>query len=166
VLLIIATILGCLDERPPAPSHTDLPNGDEILVIVIAASWCHGIEEPGFREALASLQRELPREAERQGLEVDFVGVALDWNTDDGVRLLRTLARFDEMVVGRNWVNMAMIEYVWREQKGSPAVPQIVLVRRHVTSGLSVITVGPDQLLGRFLGAKEIETWSKQSSHF
>lgn len=142
-----------------------LPSGDEVVVVLIAASWCHGVTVPGFREAILSLQQALPLEAERKGLAFAFVGVSIDWSLDEGRRFLGSYGPFDETIIGRNWANTAAVEYIWRDNPGQPSVPQIVVIRRRVTAATETMSFGPDVVLGRFLGAKEIMDWAGRRTH-
>jgi hypothetical protein len=143
-----------------------LPRGDQVVVLFVASSSSRADAAPGLREAVRSLHRQLQVEAERHGLALEFVGVSLDWDVEEGIRFLRRYGPFDQVVVGGNWVNLAAIEYIWRDQPGSPTVPQIVLIRRHVDQRPATIDVSPDQVLGRFVGAEQIMEWAQRPQHF
>ena len=79
---------------------------------------------------------------------------------------LNAFGRFDEVVVGDNWMNLAAVTYIWRDHAGAPTIPQIVVLRRNVDRQPTGIDVGPDQVLGRFLGTEQIIEWAGRSVHF
>jgi hypothetical protein len=143
-----------------------LPAGEQVEAVLIAASWCHGITVPGFHEAIVSLQRNLPKEAARDGLSFSFVGVALDWKPEDGYRFLSRYDPFDEIVVGGNWGNTDAVRFIWRDYPGNPSVPQLVVLRRLVIQDSTTMKFGADRLVGRFLGAQEIIQWAAERVHF
>jgi hypothetical protein len=149
---------------PPAhavPSASSLKTGDEMLVIFIGGSFCGGSAQPGLREAVATVNREMAATARAAGRRFVSVGVAMDWSVEDGVRFLHEFGKFDELVVGRNWLNSAVVRYVWRDVPGSATLPQIVVVMRHVTVAPTTIAVGDERLLVRKLGADEIIDWAR-----
>lgn len=164
--LMLAVTVGCSAANGRPGRVHGLPRGDQVVVFFVASASSRGSTASGLREAVLSLHQKLRAEAERQGLALEVVGVSVDWDVDDGIRFLRRYGPFDEMVVGGNWVNLAAIEYIWRDQPGTPTIPQIVVVRRRVDPGPSTIGVGPDQVLGRFVGVEQIVEWAGRSTHF
>jgi hypothetical protein len=163
--LVLAAGVGCSVTSGKRNDAHGIPHGDQVVVFFVAAAFSRGSSAPGLREAIRSLHQKLQAEAERQGLALEFVGVSLDWIVEDGIRFLRAYGPFDEMVVGGNWLNLAAIEYVWRDSPGVPTIPQIVLVRRRIDPGPSTIGVGPDHVVGRFVGVEQIIEWAGRSTH-
>jgi hypothetical protein len=152
-------------ERPRNASPTRIANlktGDEILLVFIGGSFCNGTKQPGLKEAVAQLNSDLRERVRAQGKTFVSVGVAMDWSVAEGVDFLLSFGQFDELVVGRNWLNSAVVRYVWRDTPGSAALPQLVVVTRHVNVGGSIIDVGSERLLTRKLGADEIIAWARQ----
>ena len=99
-----------------------------------------------------------------EGLRSSFIGVALAGNTEGSRRFITEFGPFDEIVVGRGWLNSAVVTYVWRDPDGSAGVPQLILVRRTVTVNERGINVSPDSLLFRLTGARAITSWAQSGA--
>ena len=91
------------------------------------------------------------------------VGVSLDWAVDEGVERLRNYYVFDEVIVGRNWLNTAAVSYMWRDYPGDRSIPQVVLLANWV------VPIGPTELhngtpveLARIVGASDLKNWIKR----
>lgn len=136
-----------------------LRTGDEIIVVFIGASFCGGTKRPGLKETVREMNRLLTERAHAVGYGSVTIGVALDWSIEEGLSFLREFGPFDEIAVGRNWLNVDAIRYIWKDLPGSPTLPQVVVVHRHVDVGAVAVDVGVERLLVRKLGADRIEQW-------
>lgn len=142
---------------PKGPQETlsgdQLPqDGIEEVAVLIGASWCSASKVPGFASSIRGVMATLHKEARTRGHAFSTVGVSLDWGPKQGMRWLDTMGAFDELIVGRNWGNDAAIQYVWRDPHARPAVPQLVLLRRHVLRVHGRIEFGSDSVLERIVG--------------
>jgi hypothetical protein len=171
LILMALAILGSVWHHLREPRIAAVPraaggikSGDEIVAVFIGGSFCGGSRMPGLREAVERANRDLRARALVEGTRFASVGVALDWSVSDGAKFLAEFGPFDELVIGRNWLNTAVIKYVWRDIPGQAAVPQMVVVRRHVDSDASGIVVSNERLLTRKLGADEIIEWAHTRS--
>jgi len=149
-----------------APLRRNLRTTDEIIAVFIGGSFCGATSMPGLREAVETLNRELASRAVAQGKTFVSVGVALDWSIQEGSSFLRDFGSFNEIVVGRNWLNSAVIQYIWRGIPGNASLPQMVLLERHVNVREASITVGEERLLARKVGVTEIVEWAAQRGAF
>jgi hypothetical protein len=70
---------------------------------------------------------------------------------------LRNFGTFDEVSVGRNWLNTAIVLYIWDRSADSAGMPQLVLVEHHVRSTTKQIAVGRDSIIRRWYGARAID---------
>lgn len=158
---------GRSDSLPPIPlskldrtGSRQLNTGTELLVVFVGSLNCGATRAPGLTEAMTTLRARIAREAALEGKEVVHVGVATDWSIQDGLRFLTHFGPFDEVVIGRNWLNSGAIRYIWHDFRGTPALPQILVLERPVQVDSTVISVGSERLLARKVGSIEIVAWA------
>jgi hypothetical protein len=145
------------------PSYEN-PRGREIVAVLVSSSKCIGNTVPGFLTAVDTMNRALAAQARRSGRQFVAVGVATDWDTDSGYAYLKSLTRFDEVIVGRNWFNLGASRYVWGDSAARPIEPQVILLERTITMGDSGVAIGPTRVLARYQGADKIIEWVKRGT--
>ena len=74
----------------------------------------------------------LAERAAKKEQSFSVTGVSTDWRVETGIKYLRDVGPFDEMIVGKSLFNHAATEYIWKDSSVAPIVPQIVLVEREV----------------------------------
>ncbi len=131
----------------------------EVVFVFIASSRCAAMRNEEVREAVLEVRDSVKVLASRIGARAVTMGVAIDFDQGAGISMLSKLGPWDEVAVGRNWLNAAVIHYVWRDVPGSPAIPQILLLRRTVRSVGDEVLVGDDSLLIRLVGGEEVMSW-------
>jgi hypothetical protein len=136
----------------------------ELVFVYIGSSTCGVANQPWTAGAVQQAMQMVRRRASETGLGFVALGIAKDWNIDDGVKHLTRIANFDEISVGRNWANEALVKYVWRDLPGIAATPQVVVVLRvrHLESSVDTLRThdfSSETLLMRKAGLSEIETW-------
>ncbi len=149
-------VLTC--EREPPPLPYSLNSGKEIVVFFIGAKACGTCDTPELRAALAAMRDTLSRRT-AGGVKIVLVGVDLDWVLGDGLDYLRQFGTFDQETIGRNWLNTDAVRLVWRDSLALPALPQVVVVEHDIGVGQRRVTVTPDYLLTRRVGAHRIANW-------
>ena len=137
----------------------EISTGSELVFVFIASSSCAGIKDPSLPEALARARAGLKTQAERDGHRFVAIGVSLDWHLPDGIQMLEEFGPFDEILVGRGWLNTGAVRYIWEDIRGAAAIPQVVVTTRGVVSD-RVIEVGGEELVVRKAGARQIADWS------
>lgn len=142
------------------PDVTLVRDGTELVLVAMMSSTCAGIQAPGFAEALETIRDHLRREAASAGHTFVTIGVATDWMLDDGVEVLRRFGPFDEILVGRGWMNSGIVKYIWTDFPGRAAVPQLVVVEREVMTG-QFIEVSNARVRYRKASASQIIEWSR-----
>lgn len=131
--------------------------GSEVLVVLIGSSRCVASRQPMLVTALKTLRTRIVDIAANRSVQVSFVGVALDDIVVDGLKWLTAVGPFDEIGVGRNWLNSYMIHLVHRELRGDAAVPQLIFLRRVVSANRAgMVFVGADEVLLREVGLDNI----------
>jgi hypothetical protein len=141
------------------PRHA-LRSGKELVLVFIGSSSCGADRVPGFDHTIEQMKVAIAERASHSGYRLDVVGVALDWGVKDGLRFLSRYGSFDEVMIGRNWLNAGVIQFIWNDlPKGPVALPQVLVLRRRVGVRNASIEVGPSEFLYRAMGTKEIIRW-------
>jgi len=95
-------------------------------------------------------------------------GVSLEPLVRDGLVDLGHLGAFDEISVGGNWTNSAVVRYlgpVMGQSNPESSIPQVVLLERDVTlTDQARLEIGPERPLRRFVGTRDIETWIRSGA--
>lgn len=134
----------------------------ERVVVFIASSDCSGVRMPGvvgYVNDIVDNERHL---AKQLGEAFVAVGVAIDPSVDDGIRLLsRFREDWDEVVVGRGWLNTAVRDYVWEGIPGHAGIPQVLVVRRSVRLDGGV-RIESEEILSRRAGGVPIKQWAER----
>lgn len=148
--------------RPLRPGEHPAPDpSDETqdVVILLGTSACHFGNDPRFKTAFHAIAAAVGRRAHDQSHTLLRLGVAMDDDVNVGADWLRSIGDFDEFDVGGNWLNNAVVGYLW-DSRAPPAIPQVVIVRRqiHRTLGDSArINVAPPTILHRASGLDGIQ---------
>jgi hypothetical protein len=159
-LLLACSLTGgplMAQEREYVPVY-DLPKGREIVALYIGSTTCGPCLSPEVKAAVRKMKVLVADQAKAQGASFAAVGVANDWKVADGTTFLEPLGTFDQVVVGGSWTNLAIERYVWRDPQGVPAMPQILVIERTITTGPRIEFSEP-KLLRRVTGGKEIPAW-------
>lgn len=162
VVTVAAAVAASLFSTPQAEymPQGGLQSGEELLLVFVGASSCGAHRRQGFAEVVEAAKKALADRAQREGHSFAAVGVALDWAAEDGLTFLRAFGQFDELLVGRNWLNTGAIKYIWKELPGRAAIPQVLVVRRRIQVGRTGITVSHEELLLRRVGVHAILAWA------
>ena len=162
-LVVAAGAAGVLLKRNSSVTTVQgesLSSGTEIVMVFIASSDCVGINDPRLAPALNAIRAGLQRQANHNGNRLVPVGVSLDLDHREGLRLLERLGPFEEVVLGRGWLNSGAIRYIWEDIRGYPGIPQIVVTTRTVVASRTV-QVYNEELFARKVGVAQIVTWSE-----
>jgi len=135
-----------------------LPNGKEIVAVYLGAESCGACHFPAVKDAVKRMKELVNAQARKVGAAFSVIGVANDWDQAVAAAFLAPVGPFDQVVLGGNWTNIAIEHFVWRDPKGNPAMPQILLFERTVTPGVRIAFSEP-RLLRRMVGADEIPAW-------
>jgi hypothetical protein len=121
---------------------------------------------PGFLATIDPMNRLLAQRARSHGRGFVGLGVTTDWEPDSGFAYLKGLSNFDEVAVGRNWFGTSLARYVWADSTTAPDVPQVILIERTFDASGARPWVGPEHVIGRWVGAKDIMTWVQQGAPY
>jgi len=141
----------------------EIPRGRELVAVYVSDSDCAWCRSPEFRAALERMKVLLEEQARKAGMTFSVTGVAIDWEVDEGYNFLREAGEFDEVVIGRNWFNIAAIEYLWGDDGTRPAIPQVIVFEREVRIEPMNASFGPRHVLGRYVSDALLE-WIKRGA--
>lgn len=140
------------------------PSGPELVMTYVSATWCVGNRAPGLHESVDSLKLLLAGWARQHNMTFRAVGVSLDWQTDSGLAYLAEFGKFDELVVGSNWFNLAATTLIWPDTTAEPGIPQVLVYQHDVVPGKSRVTIGRPVILKRVQGGDQVVAWARQGA--
>lgn len=144
------------------------PAGRELAFVFIGSSTCRPSNHELLPASVEQAKLLLRERAVRSGRSFTTVGIARDWSVEAGLEHLRRFGRFDEVVAGRNWINIGLLRYVWEDVPGEASTPQVlVLDRRLVDRRAPEAADGvlqDERLVVRLVGWDEIERWSRRNA--
>jgi len=117
--------------------------------------------QSGMIAAVRNMRTALQHQAGANGQRFILRGVSLEPGVDDGIRDLALFGVFDEISVGGNWTNAAVVTYLGPDMSNGEraAIPQVVLLERQVSlEGPKSLSVGPEREIGRYIG-RQISSW-------
>lgn len=130
----------------------------QLVYVLLTASFCGSTRNPELRSALRTIPARL-NTILAQHDRLWTIGISLDWDPAAGSVSLSDLGSFDEVIVGGNWFNTGVLQYVWQHPTRASAIPQIVLISRTIHRAGGVIRIGEEQELLRLVGSREILDW-------
>lgn len=143
----------------PPTSPAPIATGTEMVLVFMATSSCPGVKDPDFPSAVRAISEAMRTRADESGMTFVTIGVSLDWDLTEGVDFLKRFGPFDEIAIGRGWLNMAAVRYIWAEFPGAASVPQILVLERDIVSDRT-IEVNAERVRVRKVGAMAIRQWS------
>lgn len=137
------------------------PGGEEIVFAFVGTPKCSASRNPALapmmREALNCLRvRHTPED-----VPVIAVGISPIWETSEGSRFLLDILEFDEISVGRSWLNSELVDLAWRDPIAEVATPQVIVHRQTVVHPGDAIraSIVRDQPVVRATGLIGIQRW-------
>jgi hypothetical protein len=137
--------------------------GPQLVLVFIGGANCQAARQPPLMAAVRRAAPLLQASAAGRGMSFAALGVSRDTELAVGVRYLEAVAGFDEIFVGRGWLNSAIVRYVWQDIPGAAATPQILVLERFVegpeAGSEGRYAVENERLVRRKVGSGEIERW-------
>lgn len=130
-MCVVATgAIALLALRRPATLAVDtkLRSGTHLTYVLIAPT--STAAEP-LADAIRGARTALRALAAQDGYLYSTVGISEHWSVASALRILEPLGPFDELIVGRNWLNTGVERYV-TELHGTAAVPQVLVMLRQI----------------------------------
>jgi len=135
-----------------------LAAGRELVAIYIGATDCGPCQWPQVKNAVRAMKPLLAAQAKQRRMAFTVIGAAQDWDLKQGAAFLEPLGAFDQVVIGGNWTNLAVEQFVLRDSLAELVMPQVVLMERTVQLDKRV-TVSEPRVLRRVSGGTDIPAW-------
>ncbi len=152
--------LSALQAPPPSPIDTKLQSGLQVEFVFVGPT-APGSE--GFSLAVAHARDRLRDQVFAAGRYFTTVGVSDHWSVEVGLQILDAAGPFDEVIVGRNWLNTGVQRYI-DAMAGTPAVPQIVIFEFSVRTDTIPFRYSQRRELIRVVGHNAIMAWSNSGA--
>lgn len=160
VLLILTKPASAQDSLQYGPDLQtyNYDRNQELNLVYIGASWCQPCLEESLKQTLEELKIALYKVAESHNMNYSVIGVANDESLNDGWNFLQSSGYFDEIIIGKNWLNTGSIEFILKHEDILPGVPQIVVFKREIMFDEKT-HVGEKEILVRKIGQKQMDKW-------
>ncbi len=162
-VVLTLLVIGALALVAPilAPSErqvvdTKLNNGTHLSFVFFAPT---SFVSESFAQAVTGARNEMRARALRDGLGYSTLGIADKWQVQEGLDLLAKFGTFDEITVGRSWMNTGVQEYI-NTPKAPAKVPQLIIAAQAINMDTTPYVYGERKVLLRLIGTHEIEAWA------
>lgn len=139
----------------------NIGSGPEMVLVYFGASWCAPCHTAGLKSDLGRAKVLLAERAAEEGKAFAVMGVALDYDLEAGLGLLRESGGFDEVAVGRNWFNAASLAHLWRPEGAGErgmGLPAVVVFEREMTMAETISASAPTYR-AEAVGVYDIAAW-------
>ena len=163
-VLIVCAALGLATEaaelKPYVPKQETV-DGNELAFVYISATNCGFCRAPGIKAAVLQAKSILAARAAAERRPFSATGVALDYDIEAGLAFLKDVGPFDEVILGRDWNNSAVLDLL--SNGGEDVVlgiPQVVVYERMISRRGYTMSTGRPHVLARIPGTG-IPLWVK-----
>ena len=136
----------------------------ELVLVYIGGYSCGFCNDPEFKAVLSRFKLAIAELAQAEHRKLRTIGVSNDWDVDAGLQFLRDCGPWNELVVGNNWYNSAVIEHVWNLPDVSGAIPQVIVFERSFLMTGRRMVPGTKRYLIRLIGKHEVSEWLARRS--
>jgi hypothetical protein len=149
--------------RPPRdqyPGGLAVQNGSEVVMFYLSSGDCGACAAPELPAIVKGLKVTLREYALQKGMGFSAVAVGVQHSPYAAVDHLRKFGKFDELGVGRSWLNSLAVDYISQRVPGTPAIPQVLVIRRNVEGPPRILfRISDEQVLARYVGIDELRRW-------
>ena len=131
----------------------------ELVLVYIGAPSCGACADPEFKAVLSQFKHTLADIARAERRKLRTIGVSNDWEVDLGLQFLQDSGPWDELVVGNNWYNSAVIEHIWNLPDADGGIPQVIVFERSFVFSGHRMVPGVRRYLIRLVGKGEVMDW-------
>lgn len=146
-----------LSSKAPPLIDARYATGTHLIFVFVAPS---GDPDEEHQEAVTQARSAMRSYAAGEGYLFATVGISYDWIVEEGLEQLGRFGTFDEVIVGRGWLNTGIDVYV-RQFGGTPSVPQLVVFLQDVDVSSRPTVVREPRELFRAIGANELQAWAR-----
>ncbi|WP_022834731.1 hypothetical protein [Salisaeta longa] len=159
VLILISDISSVTAQDSTYVPEYELKAGTELVAVYMGAESCGPCHAPKVKQAIKRMKIILDQRAKERGWYFSAMGVAMDWKVSTGYKFLQENGRWDEVIVGKNWINLAVSRFLWSDSSAHTGIPQVVLLKRTVNPQSGWIELSEYQVLARHHGSDDISKW-------
>ncbi|MGV3708965.1 MAG: hypothetical protein ACO1Q7_08990 [Gemmatimonas sp.] len=116
-----------------------------------------------MKKAVEEMKSLVAQQAKKSGASFAAIGVANDWDLRIASEFIARNGAWDQLVLGGNWTNIGIDQFMWKDAKALPALPQIVVIERTVKLGAGVMISEP-KFLRRIIGGDSIPAWVREGA--
>ena len=159
VVRVRASHQSAIARRPSSSGSLPLPTAGSFVrevAVFLGSNECYACRIAGVGDRVRFMLDSLRRDAAVRQVPFSALGIAVDGAPLDGVKWLQQYGRFEEVAVGGNWYNTAVLRFVWSNPQTTAGIPQIIVLRQNVVVDKEHIRVGADSVVRRWLGARAI----------
>ena len=149
--------------RAESAERVDTTLEDGTHVVFLFATNGHPDDERLERGIPAAIDS-VRKFAKARGSHFTTVGVNIAWNTERGGEFLSHFGRFDEVSLGRRYMNSAADVYI-NNTGGEQSMPQVTILAQDVTALAARFSMRPPRPVLRLLGREQIARWMQDGSH-
>lgn len=138
-------------------------SGKELVMIFIGSPYCPYSTDSDLPEYVRSIKGDLDQIAYENDIE-NFVtiGVAISWETHEGIKLLNEFGEFNEINAGLNWGNTGAKKFIYKRDNRAANVPQILIIKREVEFAENLApTFADERTLKRIIGRDDIISFAQ-----
>lgn len=128
----------------------------QLVMVVVGSSRCGASQGNALAKAIRMVRDSARLMAEEQSVPFVTIGVALDYWPEEGLRWLRGIGEFDEVLSGQKWLGEGAFQFVWGVQGAPTVVPQIILETRTIERRKFQLRVINRSELARMVGPVDI----------
>ena len=135
--------------------------GTELVLVYIGQSTCGPCTWDSFKADLEAAKLALAARAEADSMRFAVIGVAAEHNVEEGLAFLRSSGGFDELAIGRNWFNSAVLSHLWRPDgldERAIGFPSVIVFERDMTMA-ETIAASPPRYRVELAGADAVSAW-------
>lgn len=104
----------------------------EYVFLLITSTSCPAATNPEGVSTLQKLIAEYEAIANEQNAVFVKHAIGIDWDVEEGFGIIQSIGSFDEVSIGRNWINEAAMSHIWNDEETQPSVPQVLVFTRDV----------------------------------
>ena len=161
---ILGTALVAAVTGSTRPAETRVTSHEFIVVYIGVEGVDHVMKGLADSVRLATARRLVG-----PGQQLVLRGVSLDPEVATGMRDLAMVGAFDEVSLGGNWTNSAVVHYLggdFGRAYPKAGVPQVIVLEREIDNQITTLHVGPEHELARYSGTKDIWDWARAGAPF
>ena len=134
----------------------------ELQLIYIGSSRCAFSNNKEMYDAVDGIKSLLSEKADSLSIGFTSIGIASDWDPDQGIDHLNKFGYFDEIIVGNNWSNTGVVRYLG-EMNGELSTPQILVTLRTYIGPVKA-KVSEEKKILTITGMDNIANWFKNGA--